>query len=84
MCQNAGAFAFSLTSHFQRYAATAAERAAAVDERDRAADLAGELARRVRRAFDARLARVAAARELLLRAHELRVRARRETHAEQR
>ena len=62
----------------------AAERAAAVDERDRAADLAGELARRVRGALDRGSALVAPRRELLLRQHEVRVRARREPHAEQR
>ena len=56
------------------------ERAAAVDQRDRAADLARELARRVGRTFHLRAALIAPAGELRLRVHQHRVRARGETH----
>ncbi len=60
-----------------------AERAAAVEEWDRAIDLPRQLARGVRDAFDVGPAGVASLRELRLRVHEQRVRARREPEAEQ-
>jgi hypothetical protein len=53
----------------------------AVDQRNGAPDLASELPRGVRGAFDLRAALIAALRELRLRAHQHRVRAGREPHA---
>ena len=60
-----------------------AEPAAAVDDRDRAVDLAGELARRVVLAFDGRLALVATALQLLLRLRQAGVRVREHSHPEE-
>ena len=61
----------------------AAEPAGAVDDRDRAPDLARQLARRVALALDRRAALVAPARELLLRAQQCGVRLGQHAHPEQ-
>src|SRR5207342_291813 len=61
----------------------AAEAAAAVDDRNGAPDLARQLARRVARRVGVRLALVAPAGDLLLRAQEAGVRLREHAHAEQ-